>query len=208
MRRRTFITLLGSAAAAWPLAAQAQQPKMLRVGFVGMQPREKSGRHACARHGVLVVSARTGRKTPAARRNGWLVARACFWRPIALGSGHQPLRPHDARTRARRVQNLAAKMNNEPVHCFIAIELSKSGWVVGFQTPLSDKTSRYQVKAGDANGLLELIERVPCGGSAPGWLYAACRGMGSHIAAPVLTPNLKDDFVFWSSAPGSTRSST
>src|SRR5947199_9042852 len=60
----------------------------------------------------------------------------------------------------RVVSTPSAGADNEPVHCYVAIELSKSSWIVGFQTPLTKKTSQYLVKACDATALLELIERI------------------------------------------------
>src|SRR6202048_2378232 len=99
----------------------------------------------------------------------------------------------------RMANTPSADSNNEPVACYVAIELSKSGWLVGFLTPLSDKTGRYQAEAGDAQALLDLIERVhtraarqlnrPASGPGSPWHSQSRSGSGQLAGEPASAPS-------------------
>ena len=60
MRRRQFLTLVGGAAAAWPMLARAQQPAMPVIGYIGSGPEADVNRLRAFRQGLQESGYREG----------------------------------------------------------------------------------------------------------------------------------------------------
>lgn len=97
--------------------------------------------------------------------------------------------------------------SHEAVTIYVAMELSKTRWLVAIHTPLDDKVSRHGVIGGDGDGLLDLIERrrervarglgcrvdvVSCyeAGHDGFWLHRLLRrhGIENHVMDPASLP--------------------
>ena len=89
MNRREFITLLGGAAATWPVAARGQQPAMPVIGFLGNTSGDKT---PLASQGQTAAAFRKN----CTRRRNELIAKRCdehrrIWLRVSKVSRSSPL---------------------------------------------------------------------------------------------------------------------
>ena len=93
------------------------------------------------------------------------------------------------------IQQIAPVAATEFAPVFVALELSRSKWLVGVGTPQKWAVRRHQVDGGDLDGLLALLSRVAAGeekrsglpakvhvcfeaGRDGHWLYRALKSAG------------------------------
>jgi hypothetical protein len=78
MKRREFISLLGGAAAVWPLTVFAQQPVLPVIGFLnGGSPKELESRVVAFRGGLAEKAMSKAAASPSNTGGDWVNTNGC-----------------------------------------------------------------------------------------------------------------------------------
>ena len=194
MRRREFITLLGGAAAAWPLAARAQQPeRMRRIGVLMTSPRtirKAQARIAAFLQGLQQLGWTDGRNVRIDYR--WAAGDAERHSQIRGGIGRARAGRHPGHRPPRAWRPLQQATRTVPIVFVIVADPVGAGFVDSLARPGGNATGFMQFEYGLSGKWLELLKQI-----APGVTRAAvlrdpaiAAGIGQFAAIQAVAPSL------------------
>jgi putative tryptophan/tyrosine transport system substrate-binding protein len=192
MRRREFITLIGGAAAAWPLAARAQQvERMRRIGvlwYLGADDAEGQARLAAFAHALKQLGWSEGGNLRIESR--WATADNIRRHAAELAA----LAPDVlvAATGTATVAPLLQATRTVPIVFTIVIDPVGAGFVASLARPGGNATGFLMFEYGLSGKWLELLKQI-----APGVVRAAvlrdpgvASGIGQFAAVQAVAPSL------------------
>ena len=194
MKRREFITLLGGAAAAWPLAARAQQPeRMRRIGVLmasAADDPESQARIAAFLQGLAQLGWTDGRNVRIDTR--WATTNADDLRRHAAELAALAPDVIVAATGTATVAPLLQATRTVPIVFVIVIDPVGAGFVASLARPGGNATGFLMFEYGLSGKWLELLKQI-----APGVTRAAvlrdpaiASGIGQFAAVQAVAPSL------------------